>query len=199
MDSSLAERDRMLSATTTRGRKPSTGGALSARSSRHAGLLSRSHAISSKLGTTDIVGRRADILAAPQQRAATSQRFGSDYRNPFPVKETPHGLGGRAWGSDQRGQLDRLSRDLGARVQVLVAVQACRPASSAAAAVIRSGREGARCCPRSARSASTSTAPPMSSTAANYSPCSPPAQRSWTRSPSHKHPGERTAVAINVW
>jgi len=42
------------------------------------------------------------------------------------VKETPHGLGGRAWGGDQRGQLDRLSGDLGDRVEVLVEVQDCR-------------------------------------------------------------------------
>jgi hypothetical protein len=39
------------------------GDALSARTSRHAGLLSRSHAISSKLGTIDIVGRHTDILS----------------------------------------------------------------------------------------------------------------------------------------
>ena len=56
--------DRTLSVTNTRCRKLSTSGALSARSSRQAGLLSRSHAISSTLGTTDIVGRRADIHRA---------------------------------------------------------------------------------------------------------------------------------------
>ena len=70
--SSAAEMDRTLPATNTRCRKLSTSGALSARSSRHAGLLSRSHAISSTLGTTDIVGRHTDTLPV---RSTARRRF----------------------------------------------------------------------------------------------------------------------------
>jgi hypothetical protein len=42
---------------------------LSARSSRQAGLFSRSHVISSKLGTLDIVWRPGDTFGANQRRA----------------------------------------------------------------------------------------------------------------------------------
>ena len=75
--SSAAEMDRTLSATKTRCRKLSTSGALSARSSRHAGLLSRSHAISSTLVTTDMVGRRTDIVPAARPWSETTHCRGT--------------------------------------------------------------------------------------------------------------------------
>src|ERR1700685_1472653 len=49
--------ERTLSLTNTCCRKLSTSGAFSARSSRHAGLLARSHAISSKPLTTVVMGQ----------------------------------------------------------------------------------------------------------------------------------------------